>query len=253
VKKKLCIITGGAGFLGSKFCKFFSKNNYSVICIDNNKININKFRSIKNITILNYDVTNEEHIKKIFDYLKKIKNIDCLINNAAIDAVPSSGNKKNFKYPEINSWQKEFNVGILGSFLMIKYFGEKMIKQKHGSIINIGSDLSVLAPNQKIYEKSYKNYYKPPTYSVIKYGLLGLTKYYSSLYAKNGVRVNMVSPGPIKNKQNKKLIHELKQQIPMNRLSEPMNLYGLLLFLAEDHSKYITGQNILVDGGRSII
>ena len=90
------------------------------------------------------------------------------------------------------------NVGLRGSFNMIKFFGEEMAR-KRGSIINIGSDLSVIAPNQKIYKLSYKNYIKPVTYSVIKHGLLGLTKYFASLYANQNVRVNMVSPGPIKN------------------------------------------------------
>ena len=92
---------------------------------------------------------------------------------------------------------------------MIKYFVMKCIK-KQGSIINIGSDLSVIAPNQNIY-KSYNNYIKPVTYSVIKHGLLGMTKYFSSLYAKNNVRVNMISPGSIKRNQSKKLVKELKK------------------------------------------
>lgn len=252
MKKKLCIITGGAGFLGKKFCKFFSKNNYLVYCLDNNMKNLSKLNKYKYVKTFNIDITDEKSIKKFYDSFKN-KEINCLINNAAIDAIPKFGKKNDFKYPNIGTWHKELSVSILGSFLMIKYFGDKMTKQKKGSIINIGSDLSVIAPNQKIYENSYKNYYKPPTYSAIKYGLLGLTKYYSSLFAKDGVRVNMVSPGPIQNKQNKKLINELKLQIPMRKLAQAENLYGLLKFLSEDCSDYITGQNILVDGGRSVI
>tara|TARA_B110000971_G_scaffold217066_1_gene253196 strand:- start:2564 stop:2974 length:411 start_codon:yes stop_codon:yes gene_type:complete len=136
---------------------------------------------------------------------------------------------------------------------MIKFFGEEMIKRKKGSIINIGSDLSVIAPNQKIYKSSYKNYIKPVTYSVIKHGMLGLTKYFASLYGKDNVRVNMVSPGPIKNNQSKKLLDELKDIIPMKRLGNPNELLGVLIFLANQESSYITGQNILVDGGRTVI
>jgi NAD(P)-dependent dehydrogenase (short-subunit alcohol dehydrogenase family) len=252
MNKKVCIITGGAGFLGEKFCKFFAKKKYLVFCVDNNIKNLFKLRKYKNITICNFDITNEENVKKFFNTFKN-KRIDCLINNAAIDAIPKSGISLDLQYPNLDSWKKEFSVSILGSFLMIKHFGSKMIMQKKESIINIGSDLSVIAPNQKIYKNAYQNYYKPPTYSVMKHALLGLTKYYSSLYAKYGVRVNMISPGPVKNKQNKKLINELKNQIPMHKLSKAENLYGLLRFLAEDYSMYITGQNILVDGGRSII
>ena len=128
-----------------------------------------------------------------------------------------------------------------------------MCKQKFGSIINIGSDLSVLAPNQDIYKSSYNNYYKPPTYSVVKFGLLGLTKYYASLFASKNVRVNMVSPGPVKNIQKKKLISEIKNLIPMKKMSKPEYIFGVLKFLAEDESNFITGQNILVDGGKTII
>ena len=127
-----------------------------------------------------------------------------------------------------------------------------MYKKKQGSIINIGSDLSVIAPNQNIY-KSYNNYIKPVTYSVIKHGLLGMTKYFSSLYAKNNVRVNMISPGSIKRNQSKKLVKELKKIIPMNRLGNPEDLMGLLLYLASSQSNYTTGQNFLIDGGRTSI
>ena len=128
-----------------------------------------------------------------------------------------------------------------------------MFKRKKGSIINIGSDLSVIAPNQKIYKSSYKNYIKPVTYSVIKHGMLGLTKYYASLYANNNVRVNLISPGPIKNKQKPRLIKELNNVIPMNRLGKIEDILGAIYFLASDDSSYITGQNIIIDGGRTII
>ena len=128
-----------------------------------------------------------------------------------------------------------------------------MFNNKNGSIINIGSDLSVIAPNQKIYKSSYKNYKKPPTYSVIKHGLLGLTKYYASLYAENNVRVNMVSPGPVKNNQSRSLINELQNITPMKRLNKPEDLFGVLEFLSNKNSNFITGQNIIIDGGKTII
>ena len=113
--------------------------------------------------------------------------------------------------------------------------------------------LSIIAPNQNIYKKTYRNYNKPPTYSVIKHGLVGLTKYYSSLYGKRNVRVNMVSPGPVQNKQSSFLIKEIKKLTPMNKMNNPKNIFGILSFLAGDQSSFITGQNILVDGGKSII
>ncbi len=136
---------------------------------------------------------------------------------------------------------------------MIKYFGEFMSKKKNGNIINIGSDLSVIAPNQNIYKKAYKNFIKPVTYSVIKHGLYGMTKYFASLYAKDKVRVNMLSPGPVFRNHKKIFINEIKTQIPMERMANKNNLNSSLLFLADEKNTYLTGQNIIVDGGRTII
>ena len=253
MKKKFCLITGGNGFLGSRFCKFFSSMNYYVISIDKNfkkSSKLNKFSN--NITKIKCDITNETEVKNLISKFKT-KKIELLINNAAIDAIPKSATKSNLIYPDLNTWKKEIDVSIIGSFLMIKHFGSLMNKRKFGSIINIGSDLSVIAPNQKIYKESYKNYKKPPKYSVIKHGLVGLTKYYASLYAENNVRVNMVSTGPVLNKQSKSLIKELIQLTPMNKLNKPQNLTGILNFLASEESSFITGQNIIIDGGRTII
>tara|TARA_B100000989_G_C19530224_1_gene469239 strand:- start:3141 stop:3908 length:768 start_codon:yes stop_codon:yes gene_type:complete len=253
--KKVCLITGGAGFLGQRYCEYFLSKNYKVICVDNNAKNLKKIKSfnLDDLKTFRCDISKENEVKKLFKSINNSFFINVLINNAAIDAVPSKKKFLNSKYPTSQMWDKELEVGLKGAYLMIKFFGEKMIEKKNGSIINIGSDLSVIAPNQKIYKSSYKNYIKPVTYSVIKHGMLGLTKYFSSLYAEYNVRVNMISPGPVKNNQNKKLLKELEGIIPMKRLGEANELLGLLNFLASSESSYITGQNVLVDGGRTII
>lgn len=254
MKKKVCLITGGAGFLGKKYCEMFLKQKYIVICVDKNIKLLNKLnKKNRNLFLENVDITNIKEVKQLYIRLKKKFKIDVLINNAAIDAVPRRKTANLNRYPNLEDWDKEFNVSLKGSFLMIQFFGEAMFRRKKGSIINIGSDLSVIAPNQKIYRSSYKNYIKPVTYSVIKHGMLGLTKYYASLYASNNVRVNLLSPGPIHNKQRNKLVLELKSVIPMNRLGKTNDITGALYFLASEESSYITGQNIVVDGGRTII
>ncbi len=254
MKKKVCLITGGAGFLGKKYCEFFLKKNYIVLCVDNNKKNLKFIKSLnyRDLFVYECDITNEKKVQKFFKIIKKSFFVDVLINNAAIDAIPFK-KKVSQKFPTSKMWDEEINVSLKGSFLMIKFFGEEMYRKKKGSIINIGSDLSVIAPNQKIYKSSYKNYIKPVTYSVIKHGMVGLTKYFASLYGENNVRVNMISPGPIKNNQSKKLQNELNKIIPMERLGHPKEILGLLYFLSNSDSSYITGQNILIDGGRTII
>ena len=254
MKKLATLITGGAGFLGSFYCTKFIENNHFVFCIDTNLKKINKLKKKykKNFIGLKCDISNEKEVKKLFNYVNKKFFVNVLINNAAIDAIPLNI-KKNNKYPDILQWDKEMDVGLKGAYIMIKYFGELMFKKKNGSIINIGSDLSVIAPNQKIYKGVYNNYFKPVTYSVLKHGLLGMTKYFASLYGNNKVRVNMVSPGPVKNKQKKKLINNLLDLIPAKRLANPADVAEAILFLSKKNSKYINGQNIIIDGGRTII
>lgn len=253
--KNVCLITGGAGFLGKKYCQFFLKKNFIVLCVDNNRSKLKQINLIKSNNIKTFvcDITNENEVQELYKKINKKFFVNVLINNAAIDAVPFQNKSLNQKFPNNIDWDREIGVGLKGSFLMIKYFGEKMIKKKRGSIINIGSDLSVIAPNQKLYKSSYKNYIKPVTYSVIKHGLLGLTRYFASLYAKDKVRVNMISPGPVYNNQSQKFLKELKKVIPMERLSDANEILGSLYFLADPASSYITGQNILIDGGRTII
>lgn len=253
--ERVCLITGGGGFLGRKYCEFFSNNNFKVLCVDNNKNNLKLITSmnLRNLFVYNCDISNHNKVETLYKIVNKYFFVDVLINNAAIDAVPFKKKIVKEKFPSSQMWDKEINVSLKGSFNMIKFFGEEMIKKKKGSIINIGSDLSVIAPNQKIYRSSYKNYIKPVTYSVIKHGMLGLTRYFASLYAKDNVRVNMVSPGSIQNNQSKELLKELKNVIPMRRLGSYSEILGILFFLSNNDSSYITGQNILVDGGRTVI
>ena len=135
----------------------------------------------------------------------------------------------------------------------IKHFGELMYKKNFGRIINFGSDLSVISPNQDFYKTSYSNYYKPVSYSVIKHGLVGMTKYFATLYADKQVTCNMVSPGPVLNDQSDSLVANIKKNTPMRRLANPKDLLGVILFLLSKESRFITGQNILVDGGKTLI
>ena len=253
MSKKYCLITGAAGFLGMHYCQVLLQNGYNVIGVD---IKISSLKKIKNKNFILYycDISDEQEVNLMFLNFKKRKFfIDLLINNATIDSIPIKKSKKLNRLSDINDWDKELNVGLKGSYLMIKYFGEEMSKKKDGNIINIGSDLSVIAPNQNIYKKIYKNFIKPVTYSVIKHGLYGMTKYFASLYAKDKVRVNMLSPGPVFRNHKKNFVCELETQIPMGRMAKKSNLNSSLLFLADKKNTYLTGQNIIVDGGRTII
>ena len=266
--KKYSLITGAAGFLGKMHAEALLEQGNNIIITDLKKNYLSRLQK-KLADIFNeseiiaeeLNVTSENSIKELIKKLKR-KNIlvNVLINNAIIDH--KFKYKKNFnnlsrlENYSLKAWKKEIDVGLTGPMLCSKYFGHEMAKNNiSGVIINIGSDLSVIAPNQNIYSINSKNIrpVKPVTYSVIKHGMLGLTKYFASLYAKNNVRVNMVSPGSIKNNQSKNLLKELNNIIPMGRLGSYSEILGILFFLANNDSSYITGQNILIDGGRTII
>ena len=136
---------------------------------------------------------------------------------------------------------------------MIENFTENMIKNKKGSIINIASDLSLIAPNQSIYKNVYKNFEKPITYSIIKHGILGMTKYYAAKFAKFNITCNALSPVGVFNNQNKKFVKKLIKLIPMGRMASTEDIDHIMNFLISRNQKFITGQNIVIDGGRTII
>lgn len=248
--RKNVILTGGAGFIGSHFVKLLTKNNYNVLIFDLKKKNSNKINLNKSVRYFQIDITNETSVKKIYNKLIK-EEIYAIINNAAIDSIPKKSNKNNH-LPDIDQWKFELDVSLTGSYLVTKYFGEKIKKRGKGKIIYMGSDLSVVAPNQKIY-KSFGNFLKPATYSVIKHGMLGLTKYFASLYSKDNIQVNMLSPGPIENNHSKKFIKKISEITPMGRMGCPKDLDNTLLYLLDKNNNFITGQNIVIDGGRTLI
>ena len=150
-------------------------------------------------------------------------------------------------------WDKEINVNLKSVFLLSRKIGNLMSINKNGIILNIGSDLSIISPTQSIYKNKKFIYKKPITYSVSKHGIVGITKYMAEYWSKYNVRVNCISPGSVKHKQPSSLKKNLVKLIPMSRLLEKKELINVVKFLCSDKSSYITGQNIVIDGGRTII
>jgi NAD(P)-dependent dehydrogenase (short-subunit alcohol dehydrogenase family) len=253
---KTVIITGGNGFLGSQFSDAFLKNGSKVIVLDLKK---NNKKKTKNFFYYNCDITKENNIKEVFTTIKKkFKKIDVLINNAAIDSVPVKKIKTRQNQLEkfdMNNWNREIEVGLTGALICTKYFGNHMSKQKNGgAILNISSDLGIVAPDQSIYKKT--NFIKPVTYSVIKHGIIGLTKYTASYWGKQNVRCNTIAPGGMKSdkrKLNNNFIKDREKTIPLKRMASLNEYNDLVLFLCSKSSSYITGATISADGGRTII
>jgi len=269
-KNKTALITGAAGLLGVQHCKALLDIETSVVMTDLNNDILKDIK--KNLIIDGYDknkihcfqmdITNEKSIKDIADHLEKQNtHIDILVNNAAVNPTTSSIENdirvtrlENFL---LEKWNHEISVGLTGCFLCSKIFGTKMAEYGSGVILNISSDLSVIAPDQRIYMK--KNLkpelqaVKPITYSVIKTGVIGLTRYLASYWADKGVRSNALSPGGVFANQDKDFVSNLEDLIPLGRMANSDEYVSAIQFLCSDASKYMNGHNLVIDGGRSII
>ena len=258
------LITGSAGLLGKYHAEALLQLNLNIILTDIDRKGLDvTFKHLKNlypkkkiITFL-LDVSSTKSIEKTVNKLK-MKNIiiNNLINNAAIDAKikkKTTNKNNNFENFSLEVWNKEIKVGLTGAMLCSKIIGSEMVKNKiKGNIVNIASDLSVIAPNQNIYKSKNGNFVKPVTYSVIKHGIVALTKYLSTYWAEKNIKVNSLSPGSVLHEQPKELQNKLKKLIPMNRLAKKNEYMGAIKFLCSSDSNYMTGQNLVIDGGRSI-
>ena len=247
LKNKNIILTGGSGFLGKQIANAFKLIGSNVIILD-----IKKPLKQNDTEFYRCDITNESEIKKIANkIIKKNKTIDVLINNAASDHVPKKKNNLNLEKFKLSMWKKDLEVGLSGSFLCTKIFGSLMASKKKGVILNISSDLGIIAPNQDLYKGL--NFIKPITYSVVKHGINGLTKYTASYWAHKNIRCNAIAPGGIINNQNKLFLKKIKKIIPLKRFAKKNEYNDLILFLCSDSSSYMTGSIVIADGGRTIL
>ena len=224
LKNKIVILTGGSGFLGKQISRAFANNGSKLIVLDIKKNSINK----KNIFFYKCNITSENEIKEISKkIIKKFKKVDVLINNASNNYSPREKNSA-FDLEKFDQrlWNEDMQVGLTGSFLCTKIFGTLMSKKKKGNIINISSDLGIISPDQRLYSK----FIKPISYSVVKHGIIGLTKYTATYWANNNVRCNSFAPGGIFNNQPKSFISKIKKLIPMKRMAKKMNIMKQFFF-----------------------
>ncbi len=264
--KKVAIVTGGSGLLGQQHCLALLEKDVIVFNLDIIPLDISlsrKFESYDNFYNIKCDITNEISVKDAFErVISHYGRIDILINNAAIDhkvLKDQSNNKLDYSFEnfDFTSWRTELDVGLNGAIYCCKYAAKNMIENYSGVMINISSDLGVIAPDHRIYIKNDATindirYFKPFSYSVIKHGLIGLTKYLATYLAEYGIRVNTLSPGSILNNQDPEFLTKLKNNIPLGRLASVDEYKSAIQFLASDASSYMTGQNLIIDGGRSI-
>lgn len=250
---KIVFLTGGNGNLGIVFSERLAKHGAKIASVDltverNNSDNIRYYKG---------DVTSREAIHNVLNEITVDWGIpDILINNAGIDSPPSSDSEANFPFEDVPAgvFEKTLNVNCMGVVYCCQEIGAKMKEKGGGSIINIGSIYGVLSPNHKIYE--YKNvggrkWFKPVAYSLSKSANINLTRYLATYWAKDNIRVNMISPAGIFNHQDENFLKGYLEKVPMGRMAQPEEIANVIAFLGSDMSSYITGQNLIVDGGLS--
>jgi len=263
---KVAIITGGAGLLGAKHAEAIAEFGGITIIVDINEDNAKKVsdnikKNFKTESFfLKVDITNENDVKNLLDnVLSKYNRIDILINNAANNPkLENNNNKVSWSRLEnlpINDWEDDLNVGLKGAFICSRVIGPKMAKQKSGVILNVASDLGYIAPDQRIYKKpglkKENQSVKPITYSVIKHGIIGLSKYLATYWADEGVRSNALLPGGVYQSQDEEFVKSLTNLIPLGRMAHEDDYKAAIVFLVSDASSYMTGANLIMDGGRT--
>ena len=263
---KVIVITGATGLLGRKHAEAVACYGGTPILLDLSQQavddlakDINEKYSVNSVGF-EIDITDEESIKENTKALiKKFGKIDGLVNNAANNPKVEDSKEVNFSRLEnfpVNIWNDDIAVGLSGSFLCAKHYGFVISQNPNGgSIINISSDLGIIAPDQRLYAENgvdnNKQNVKPVTYSVVKTGIIGLTRYLATYWVEKNVRCNAMCPGGVENGQSKEFLANVSFRIPMNRLAESNEYQSTLLWMLSDSSKYLNGAIVPVDGGRT--
>ena len=253
IKNKKILLFGCTGVLGTAFVEYLIECGCKVILADNNKIKLKKICLKYDLKGYLIDANKEKSIQK---NIKKIAQdnkykIDCAIYNVAItsESLQKTNITREFTKYNLKNWKKTINVNLTGSFIFAREIGKIFYKQKKGNLINISSIYGNLSPNHKIYEK--EKFYSFPDYAASKSGIIGFSKWLSTLWAKKNIKVNCISPGGIYNGHSKIFFKAYSKRVPMNRMGDKKDINGILYYLISDESNYCTGQNFLIDGGLS--
>ena len=263
---RTAVVTGGAGLLGYYHGAILAAAGARVVLLDLPGANpetrakqLGEEYGSESLGIAT-DITNESSLVDARAQISsRFAPVDILINNAANNPKVEDGNTtwsrlENFP---LDLWQADIGVGLTGAFLCSRLFGADMARRKGGVILNIASDLALISPDQRLYRvdgvPEDAQPVKPVTYSVVKTGIIGLTRYLATYWSEANVRVNAISPGGVVNNQSDIFLKRLSQLIPLRRMANRDEYQGAVLFLCSDASSYMTGANLVIDGGRTCL
>ena len=243
LKNKVIVVTGGNGLIGSSILNYLK--DYGAICIN---AEIDGPDNLENGTIC-CDVTNSKSVFVALNYiLEKYKKIDGFVNNAYPRTSDWGTKLENIL---LESWKRNVDMQMNSVFICCQAVLKIMKQQGFGSIVNITSIYGTVGPDFTIYDGTEMT--MPAAYSAIKGGIINFTKYLASYYGPDGIRINCVSPGGIFNNQNERFVKQYQQKVPMRRMATPEDISPAVAFLLSDIAGYITGQNLIVDGGWTAI
>ncbi len=262
---RVAVITGGAGLLGTQHAQAIASAGGVPVLVDlvvaDPEAKAQQLASAfgVNASGISADITKPDQVRVMAGkVLAQFGRVDILINNAANNPKVESAGAIPFSRLEafpLEVWEADLAVGLTGALLCSRELGAQMARQGRGVIVNIASDLAVIAPDQRLYRREgvpeERQPVKPVSYSVVKAGLVGLTRYLATYWADHGVRANALSPGGVYNGQPEEFVARLSGLIPMGRMANLNEYQGALLFLCSDASSYMNGANLIIDGGRS--
>ena len=262
---RVAVITGGTGLLGQQHAEAIAGAGGIPVLADIRLDGVDqqssawKERFGEQACAVQIDITNPESVKALLtEVLSRYGRVDILINNAANNPKMEKTSSVEFSRLEnfpLNQWEADLSVGLTGAFLCSQIIGSEMAKQKCGVIVNVASDLAGIAPDQRLYRQPSlspeQQPVKPVTYSVVKTGLIGLTRYLATYWADCGIRVNAISPGGVYNNQPDDFVQRLTNLIPLGRMANADEYQAAILYLCSEASSYMTGTNLVIDGGRS--
>jgi NAD(P)-dependent dehydrogenase (short-subunit alcohol dehydrogenase family) len=258
---RVAIITGGAGLLGLAHARAIRSAGGIPVILDVVAASPElRKRAGFDIECVKCDITNEEEVQRALrTILATHSRVDILINNAANNPkVEAAGlvDKSRLENFPLDYWHADIAVGLTGALLCSRVFGAEMARRGKGVIVNIASDLALIAPDQRLYRiegrRPQDQPVKPVSYSVVKSGLIGLTRYLATYWADAGVRSNALCPGGVENGQDVTFIRRIAERIPLGRMAEVDEYQGAIIFMCSDASSYMTGSVLAIDGGRTV-
>ena len=255
---KVCVVTGALGLLGKEHCRALANAGGRVVAVDLDRAGCEALaRELPGEALgLGVDITSRASLEAARDAATaRFGGVDVLVNNAAIndmfESPTAAAELSKFENYPLELFQRSLDVNVTGTFLASQVLGSPMAARGRGSIVNVASTYGVVAPDQSLYRApdGTQRFYKSPAYPTTKGAVVMFTKFLAAYWGARGVRVNTLSPGGVENGQDEFFVTAYAKKTPLGRMASPSDYHGALVFLASDASSYMTGANLVVDGG----